>query len=78
MKRKLIAGATTLVMAAALAVGPGGAAQAVPASATLWTLSGQTPISSGYMYTYRSPSGGWYVSANFMGSWFVQYDTVQR
>ncbi len=74
MKRKLIAGATTLVMAAALAVGPAVAAQAVPAAATMWTLTGATPISSGYMYTYRNSSGGYYVSANFKGNWFVQYN----
>ena len=74
MRRKILTAATTVALAVGLAFGAGTAvAQAVPPSATMWNLTGRTPISSGYMYTYRNSSGGYFVSANYMGTWFVQY-----
>lgn len=49
-------------------------ALAVPAhaqSAGGWTLTGQTPISSGYMYTYQNAQGQYYVTANYQGTYFI-------
>lgn len=57
-------------------------AMVMPASAIPppghWTLTGKTPISSGYMYTYHNAAGAVYVSAQFHGYSFDTFDVREK
>lgn len=71
MKKKLVSGLVALAAATTLSIAGAGDAQAQ--SGGIWRLEGRTPISSGYMYTYRNGPGHYFVTANYMGTWFASY-----
>jgi len=90
MKKTIVRAVSAMAVMATLILGGAAEAQATnyppnhdsvqgdyfPAPTGAWTLTQQTPISSGYWYTYTSSDGRLYLTREFQGDSFEQFEPI--